>query len=142
MMMSSQTKQRFPTAEVTPNFIPKDDQSNPEFARLEAERLWPYVWQIACRLEEIPDIGNFVTYDIMDESIIVVRSSETEIKAFHNVCPHRGRQLTEGCGRAKLFKCRLHGWEFNLDCTNKLVIDRKDFGNYFSDEDKIGRAHV
>src|SRR3546814_5045388 len=71
----------------------------------------------------------------MDESIIVVRSSETEIKAFHNVCPHRGRQLTEGCGRAKLFKCRFHGWEFNLDGTNKLVIDRKDFGNYFSDED-------
>src|SRR3546814_18153647 len=103
MMMSSQTKQRFPTAEVTPNFIPKDDQSNPEFARLEAERLWPYVWQIACRLEEIPDIGNFVTYDIMDESIIVVRSSETEITACPQVVPQRVRHIPEGWGGAQRY---------------------------------------
>ena len=125
----------FPTSAVTPNFLPRDDQSSADFARLEEEKLWPHVWQIACRLEEIPNVGDFVTYDIIDESIIVVRSSATEIKAFHNVCPHRGRQLTEGCGRAKMFKCRFHGWEFNLEGQNQLVIDRKDFGGYFSDSD-------
>src|SRR3546814_4538185 len=48
-------------------------------------------------------------------SIIVIRTSPTEIKAYHNVCPHRGRQLAEGCGRTKMFKCRFHGWEFDLD---------------------------
>ena len=128
-------KGKFPTAEVNPNFLPKEDQSSAEYARLEEDRLWPYVWQIACRLEEIPNVGDFVTYEIVNDSIIVVRSSETEIKAFHNVCPHRGRQLTEGCGRTKGFKCRFHGWEFNLDGDNTLVIDRKDFGTNFTDAD-------
>ncbi len=91
--MTAARTQPFPTEEVTDSFLPADDQSNPLFARFEEERLWPYVWQVACRLEEIPNVGDFVTYEIVDESIIVVRTSETEIKAFHNVCPHRGRQL-------------------------------------------------
>src|ERR1700761_8062494 len=128
-------RQAFPTAEVTDAFLPKDDQTSPAFARLEAERLWPFVWQIACRLEEIPAVGDFVTYDIVDDSIIVVRTSPTDIKAFHNVCPHRGRQLTEGCGRTRMFKCRFHGWEFSLNGDNTLVIDRKDFGPGLRDED-------
>lgn len=133
--MSEPQFQKFPTAEVTANHLPREDQSSPEYARLEEERLWPFVWQVACREEEIPNVGDFVTYEIVDDSIIVVRSSPTEIKAYHNVCPHRGRQLTEGCGRAKLFKCRFHGWEFNLDGKNSLVIDRKDFGDAFTDDD-------
>lgn len=133
--MSDQVKVRFPTEEVTDTFLPVEDQCSAEYARLEEERLWPYVWQIACRLEEIPRVGDFVTYDIVDDSIVVVRASETEIKAFHNVCPHRGRQLTEGCGRTKKFKCRFHGWEFNLSGENTLVIDREDFGCAIKDED-------
>lgn len=133
--MSETPFQKFPTNQVTPHFLPRDDQCSLAYARLEEERLWPFVWQIACRLEEIPNIGDFITYDIVDDSIIVVRTGTDEIKAFHNVCPHRGRQLMEGCGKAKMFKCRFHGWEFNLDGTSKQVIDRKDFGDFFSDED-------
>ncbi|AYJ85150.1 aromatic ring-hydroxylating dioxygenase subunit alpha (plasmid) [Sphingomonas paeninsulae] len=131
--MSGMTHQ-FPTDEVTAAFIPPEDNCSPEFARYEAERLWPFVWQIACRLEEIPKVGDFVTYDIVDDSIVVIRTSPTEIKAYHNVCPHRGRQLTEGCGRTKMFKCRFHGWEFDLQGNNTLVIDRKDFGSELTDD--------
>src|SRR3546814_6438776 len=82
----------------------------------------------------ICDWSSDVCSSDLDESIIVVRSSETDIKAFHNVCPHRGRQLTEGCGRTKMFKCRFHGWEFDLDGNNTLVIDRKDFGPELTDD--------
>jgi nitrite reductase/ring-hydroxylating ferredoxin subunit len=131
---SDSTRRSFPTSEVTAGFIPFDDNTSAEFAALENERLWPLVWQIACRLEEIPKVGDFVTYDIVDDSIIVVRVSDTEIKAYHNVCPHRGRQLVEGCGRTGFFKCRFHGWEFNLNGGNQLVIDRGDFGESLSDD--------
>ena len=72
----------------------------PDFAKREAEGLWKKVWQMACREEEIPKVGDYYTYDIVDQSIIVIRSAPDEIKAFHNVCPHRGRTLTEGCGHA------------------------------------------
>src|SRR5690606_22342621 len=63
------------------------------YAELERERLWPRVWQVACRLEELPSVGSFVTYDIAGDSVIVVRTSDSELKAYHNVCPHRGRRL-------------------------------------------------
>ncbi|MGO9512694.1 MAG: aromatic ring-hydroxylating oxygenase subunit alpha [Steroidobacteraceae bacterium] len=112
---------------VRPDFVPKDAYISPEFARLEAQRIWPKVWQVACRLEEIPAIGDFVTYDILDESIIVVRTSATEIKAFFNVCQHRGRRLTAGCGHANNFMCRYHGWTWRLDGTLAKVLDHGDW---------------
>lgn len=115
--------------------ISKENYLSPEFLRREKERLWPKVWQVACRLEEIPQIGDFVTYDVADESLIVVRTAADCIKAYHNVCPHRGRQLTEGCGRANQFRCRYHGWTFDLEGNNVLVQDREDYGDCLKLED-------
>jgi phenylpropionate dioxygenase-like ring-hydroxylating dioxygenase large terminal subunit len=133
--MMDSTSQSFSPDEVRDDFIPKDVYFSPEFARLEAEHLWPYVWQLACRLEEIPNVGDYVTYDIVDESIIIVRTSKTTIKAHHNVCPHRGRRLTQGCGHAQHFVCRFHGWQFGLDGDNTRVIDRADWGDCLSPTD-------
>ena len=53
--------------------IPKQRYYDPEFYALETELFWPRVWQMACRLEEIPKPGDFVEYEILDQSIIVVR---------------------------------------------------------------------
>ena len=99
----------------------------PEFARREAEGLWSRVWQMACREEEIPKIGNFYTYDIVDQSIIVIRTAADEIKAFHNVCPHRGRTITEGCGHANRLFCKFHGWSWKIDGTGAKVVDRHEW---------------
>ena len=98
------------TPEVRIDFVPAHHYTSREFARAEKARLWPRVWQVACRVEEIPQVGDFVTYDILDESIVVVRSAPGQIKAFFNVCQHRGRQITEGCGRANVLRCKFHGW--------------------------------
>jgi len=115
--------------------INKENYVSAEFLRREKEKLWPKVWQVACRLEEIPKVGDFVTYEVADESLIVVRTTENLVKAYHNVCPHRGRQLTEGCGRASQFRCRYHGWTFDLDGNNVLVQDREDYGDCLKLED-------
>jgi phenylpropionate dioxygenase-like ring-hydroxylating dioxygenase large terminal subunit len=127
--------ERFGPETVRADFVPKDDYLSPEFARLEEERLWPRVWQIACREEEIPQVGDFVTYDILNESFIVIRTDKDEIRAYYNVCPHRGRRLTEGCGRAKQFVCRFHGWRWNLQGDNTLVVDKEDWQGCLSEED-------
>ena len=121
--------------DVRDDFVPKEPYFGAEFARLEAERLWPFVWQIACRLEELPNVGDYVTYDIVDDSIIVVRTSATSVKAYHNTCPHRGRQLTEGCGHTTQFVCRFHGWRYDLEGNNTLVVDRSDWGDCLRSED-------
>jgi phenylpropionate dioxygenase-like ring-hydroxylating dioxygenase large terminal subunit len=111
----------------TDGIIPAENYISEEFARREAEHLWKSVWQMACREEEIPKVGNYYTYDIVDQSIIVIRTAPDEIKAFHNVCPHRGRTLTEGCGHAARLFCRYHGWNWKIDGTDAKVVDRHEW---------------
>ena len=100
---------------VRDDFVPKQPYYEARYVDLEKQRLWPMVWQVACRAEEIPSPGDYVTYQIADESIIVLREDESTLKAYYNVCQHRGRRLTDGCGNAKNFYCRFHGWRWNLD---------------------------
>ena len=66
--------------------IPKQRYYDAEFYALEAEMFWPKVWQMACRLEEIPARGDFVEYEILDQSIIVVRLDDDHVRAFYNSC--------------------------------------------------------
>lgn len=119
---------------VRADFLPKEAYISPEFARLEGERLWPKVWQVACREEELPREGSYITYDILDDSIIVVRTADG-IKAYHNACPHRGRPLTDGCGWGTQFVCRFHGWRFNLGGENTHVVDRQDWNGCLKDDE-------
>ena len=107
---------------------------SPEYAKAERELLWPKVWQMAGRLEDIPDVGNFFTYNILDESIIVVRTAPDKISAFYNVCPHRGRQLIntpDDCnqvrGKKQHFVCGFHGWQYDLEGKNTFVLDPQDW---------------
>src|SRR3546814_16326260 len=85
-------KRSFSPDEIRDDFITKEVYYSAEFARLEAEHLWPYVRQIACRLEEIPKVGDYVTYDIVAESLLTVRTDATPVKAHHTVCPPRQRR--------------------------------------------------
>jgi phenylpropionate dioxygenase-like ring-hydroxylating dioxygenase large terminal subunit len=89
------------------------------FFDLENEKLWPHVWQMACRLEEIPKVGDYVEYWVASYSVIVVRTSPTEIKAYQNSCRHRGMQLAQGCGtfRGGQIVCPFHAWRWSIDGT-------------------------
>jgi phenylpropionate dioxygenase-like ring-hydroxylating dioxygenase large terminal subunit len=107
----------------------------PDYVALEKERLWPRIWQMACRVEEIPDVGDYVTYDIADESIVVIRAAADRISAFHNICQHRGRRLTKGCGTAQRLRCPFHGWQWELDGRNVGVTQREDWGGLLDDQD-------
>jgi phenylpropionate dioxygenase-like ring-hydroxylating dioxygenase large terminal subunit len=112
---------------VRSDYVPKEHYISPEFVKLENERLWPRVWQIACRLEEIPQIGRFVTYHVNHQSAIVIRTGEDRIRAFHNVCPHRGRELKTGSGGISKFQCPFHGWQWDLQGKNTRIPDRSDW---------------
>ena len=106
---------------------------SPDFLGLEKERLWPKVWQVACREEEIANVGDYTVYEVADESIIVARTKDG-INAFHNVCPHRGRQIMEGCGHAINFRCPYHNWTFSLAGKNVAVQDREDWAGTLDGE--------
>lgn len=112
---------------VRDDFVPKDAYISREFAELEKRRLWTRTWQVACREEELKAVGDYVTYDICDNSFIVVRTEAETIRAYYNVCMHRGRRLTTACGHAKMFHCNFHGWRWNLDGSVNRILDRTDW---------------
>jgi len=66
-----------------------------EYARAERDKLWRKVWQQVGRVEEAPEVGSFLTYDILDDSVLIVRTAPDEFRAFYNVCSHRGRRLVD-----------------------------------------------
>jgi phenylpropionate dioxygenase-like ring-hydroxylating dioxygenase large terminal subunit len=105
----------------------KDRYISPAWRDLEMERLWKRTWQMACRDNDIPDIGDQIEYTIGDQSIIVVRSGSDEIRAFHNACRHRGTPLVTECNSSQEIKCPFHGWSFNLDGSLRNVPCRWDF---------------
>ena len=74
--------------------------TSPEFARLERERMWPNVWLFAAREDEMPDPGDTVVFDINDRSFLLVRQKDGDVRAFYNVCLHRGRKLRTTAGNA------------------------------------------
>lgn len=121
---------------VRDDFVPKDAYISPEFLQLEKRRLWTRVWQVACRVEELKAVGDYVTYDIHDNSFIVVRTAADTIQAFYNVCMHRGRRLTTDCGHTRLFHCNFHGWRWNLDGSVNRVVDRSDWDGCPSVDDE------
>src|ERR1700730_1930313 len=87
-----------PLAVSSPDRIPKQRYYDSDFFALETELFWPRVWQMACRLEEIPPPGDFAEYEILDQSIIVVRTTPDEVRAYYNACRHRAVKLIEGHG--------------------------------------------
>ncbi|MFT6032435.1 MAG: nitrite reductase/ring-hydroxylating ferredoxin subunit [Arenicella sp.] len=82
---------------------------------LEFEKLWPKVWQLACRVEDILNVGDTHIYEIGDWSFLVVRSEADSINAFYNSCLHRGRKLRTRDGNAKRFRCPFHGFTWEVD---------------------------
>jgi phenylpropionate dioxygenase-like ring-hydroxylating dioxygenase large terminal subunit len=102
---------------------------DPAFARLEYQKLWNRVWQVAARIDEIPEPGDFTTYEIGDQSVLLVRVDEASIKAYSNFCPHRGTALGEGCGKFENGRiiCPFHGWRWDLAGNNKYVMERGEF---------------
>ena len=118
--------------------IPARRYYDPQFFELEREHLWRHVWQMACRLEEIPEVGDFTEYRILDKSVIIVRT-RAGVKAYHNSCRHRGVQLVTGNGNCRTsgLICPFHGWRWNMDGENTFVYARRVF-----EEENLEKADI
>ncbi len=112
--------------DAAPTSVPVRRYSTQAFHDLEMRNLWPKVWQMACREEEIPEVGDYTTYEIGDFSIIVVHTQQG-FRAHHNVCRHRGRRLCDADGHAASFICPFHGFSWNIDGSLRSVTSEWDF---------------
>ncbi|RYE70582.1 MAG: aromatic ring-hydroxylating dioxygenase subunit alpha [Rhizobiaceae bacterium] len=121
-----------------PELIPAERYYDEHFFKLEQERLWPHVWQMACRLEEIPEVGDYTVYTLLSHSVILINTKDG-VKAFKNACRHRGLRLAHGPGNCAKegFVCPFHGWRWNSEGENTFV-----FGRHFFDEEVLERAQI
>jgi phenylpropionate dioxygenase-like ring-hydroxylating dioxygenase large terminal subunit len=114
-----------------PDRVRKERYFDPDFYQMEVETLWPRVWQMACRLEEIPQPHDFVEYEFLDQSVVVLRTDDAGVRAFQNACRHRGVRLVEDRGTCEHgFTCPFHGWCYGVDGTNTAVPRRKGFAEH------------
>ena len=116
--------------------------TSPEFFARELQAMWPNVWQFAAREEEIPDGGDVVVYENAGRSYLVTRQADGSVRAFHNVCLHRGRKLRLESGWSKDFKCPFHGFTWNTDGSLKEIPCRWDFGHLESEQMALPEAQV
>ena len=95
--------------------IPFDWYSDPAVLRLERERIFQRTWQYAGRTDQVAEPGAFFTCDLGGVPIVVVRDKEGGLRAFLNVCRHRGSLVCEGEGKRETLQCPYHAWTYDLD---------------------------
>jgi|TARA_R110002110_G_scaffold58663_4_gene166791 phenylpropionate dioxygenase-like ring-hydroxylating dioxygenase large terminal subunit len=124
------TRAKAPEPDLTGATITGDRYWSAEFAQREAEAMWPRVWQVAGRVDQIPAAGDYVTYEIGRDSVIAVRGSDQQVRVFYNVCQHRGNRLVTAESGSLItgeFECAYHGWRFGDDGNLNWVPDEDDF---------------
>jgi phenylpropionate dioxygenase-like ring-hydroxylating dioxygenase large terminal subunit len=98
------------------------------FMQREWDAVWSRTWTCAGLITDLAQPGDFIRYDLGRESILVVHGRDGRLRAFFNVCRHRGRRLApEDCGRRASFVCSFHNWIYGLDGRNLNVPDRELF---------------
>ena len=115
---------------------------DPAFFEKERAYLWPRVWQMAGRDEEIPNVGDYFIYENVGKSFISVRTGPDEVKAFYTACLHRGRKLVTLNGCKSEVRCPYHGIAWNNDGTFKDNPIGWDFPQWEGENIDLPQAKV
>ena len=96
---------------------------------LERDTVFRNHWQIACHVSDIPNSGDYFTFDLCGERALIVRGQDGEVRGFHNICRHRGsRVVADEKGTCKgALVCPFHGWVYNLDGTLRGAAQPQTF---------------
>jgi len=124
------TREKAPEPALGTEPISGDRYHSKQWADLEWERMWTRVWMIAGLAAQLPRPGDYITFDIGRESILCVRGTDERIRAFYNVCQHRGNRLVHaerGSLAGGQFQCAYHGWRFDDAGTLTWVYCEEDF---------------
>jgi phenylpropionate dioxygenase-like ring-hydroxylating dioxygenase large terminal subunit len=108
--------------------IPVDRYTDPAFLKLEDDCIWSKTWLLAGAACDVAKPGDFFVFDNLRESVLVTCADDGVIRAFYNVCQHRGNQLKHsGGGNSPYLSCGFHGWQYNLDGSIKEIPEAHDF---------------
>ena len=109
--------------------IPGGRYTSDEFWDLEKRFLWPKVWVMACRAEDVAQPGDYKRFDDLGSPMVIVRGRDHQVRAYYNTCQHRGAPVVrDEFGSARQLRCQYHSWTYDID-TGVLVSvpDERDF---------------
>ena len=136
-----------------------EDSISPEHYELERDAIFSRTWLNVGRVEQLPRIGSYFTKEIdaARTSVVVVRGNDGEVRAFHNICRHRGNKLVwndypgeETDGTCRQFTCKYHGWRYDLEGDLTFVqqeseffdLDKADYGLVAGAGRGVGGVHL
>ncbi len=126
-----------------------EDSTSPEFYERERKAIFKRAWLNVGRVEQLPRVGSYFTKElaVVNASVIIVRGGDQEVRAFHNVCRHRGNKLVwndypreETSGVCRQFTCKYHGWRYDLEGALTFVQQKSEF--FDLDESRYGLVPV
>ena len=94
-----------------------DCYTNEKYLAVEQDAIFNKTWQWACHEEKLSEAGDYFVKEISGHSILLLRNSEGELRAFYNVCQHRAHELLKGEGKTQMIVCPYHAWCYDLDGT-------------------------
>ena len=111
--------------------LPGWTYTSDSFFELEKKELFLNNWQLICHVSNIPNAGDYFTFEIFDERIFIIRADDQKVRAFHNVCSHRATKLLDevsGSCKDKV-TCPYHAWSYNREGELIGILSNKDFGD-------------
>ena len=110
--------------------LPSHYYSDPGIHAREIEEIWFKTWQFVGHTVQLQAPGDFFTADMLDQKILVCRGKDGRIRAFHNVCRHRGHILVEGAGNRTTFTCPFHAWTYDLGGSLKAAGNAENVAGF------------
>jgi phenylpropionate dioxygenase-like ring-hydroxylating dioxygenase large terminal subunit len=126
-----------------------EDSISPEIYEQEREAIFQRTWLNVGRVEQLPRKGTYLTreLEVAGTSVIVVRDLAGEVRAFHNICRHRGNKLAwqdyprdETSGSCRQFTCKYHGWRYDLEGALTFVQQESEFFDLDTSDFGLGRG--
>lgn len=100
-------------------------------------------WHLVAHVSELRDSGSFVTFELYDQSVLVIRGRDGQIRAFHNVCQHRGNRLVGArCGKVQLLTCAYHAWSYATDGSLKAAPHTERLASFDKAKNGLKRVSV
>ena len=111
--------------------LPSWTYKSKQLLEIEKESLFFNHWQLICHQSDLSSVGDFLTFDLCNERILIIRDNENIVRAFYNLCRHRGsRVIANEKGNCTAIVCPFHGWVYNLDGTLRGASQPKSFPEF------------
>ena len=120
--------------------LPAHYYYDPDVAEREKEEIWFKSWLLAGFLDDLQHPGDYITTKILDQLVFVIRAKDQKLRAYYNVCMHRGHVLLEGKGNVRMIQCPFHAWTYDHDGKLKAAGNAENVADF--DHDDFGLAPV